>query len=394
MICNKNLVAFTGGGTGGHIYPGLAVAEQLKKTSIEQGQPLEIVWIGNSKGMDKKIIENAKGSDGNKIASSFYGIPSGKLRRYFSLKNFSDIFKIISAYFCARRILRKIKPAVLFSKGGFVSVPPCLAAKHLHIPVFTHECDFTLGLANRINFKSADKMFVSYQETKAKFSQALQKRILVTGNPVRDAFYNTDSKKGLDFLKIDDGQGSLEKKKPVLLVLGGSSGAKQINDLIVENLDWLCQNYIVVHQTGLVNSDESLSEKLKEKYGENYKPYSFIYEQMPDVVSAADVILSRAGANSIWEAAVLCKPMVLIPLCGSGTRGDQVDNAKFFEEKEAALLLLGDEATSENLKQALTKMLDSDYRKTMEEKLRNISGGQKPSEQIAEYIFNYIWSTE
>ena len=147
--------------------------------------------------------------------------------------------------------------------------------------------------------------------------------------------------------------------------------------MIVENLDWLCQNYIVVHQTGLVNSDESLSEKLKEKYGENYKPYSFIYEQMPDVVSAADVILSRAGANSIWEAAVLCKPMVLIPLCGSGTRGDQVDNAKFFEEKEAALLLLGDEATSENLKQALTKMLDSDYRKTMEEKLRNISGGQR-----------------
>ena len=391
MICNKNLVAFTGGGTGGHIYPGLAVAEQLKKSSSENGHPLTIAWIGNSKGMDKKIIENASGSDGKKIADSFYGIPSGKLRRYFSLQNFSDIFKIIAAYFSARRILRKLKPTALFSKGGFVSVPPCLAAKHLHIPVFTHECDFTLGLANRINFKSADTMFVSYEETKNKFSEEAQKRILVTGNPVRDAFYDTNPQKGLDFLQINE---SAEKRKPILLVLGGSSGAKQINDLIVENLDWLCQNYIVVHQTGLVNSDESLSKELKAKYGENYKPYSFIYEQMPDVLAAADLILSRAGANSIWEAAVLYKPMLLIPLCGSGTRGDQVDNAKFFEEKGAALVLLGQEANSENLKQSLTKMLEPDFRQAMKEKLCNISGGQKPSKQIAEYILNNIWRTE
>ncbi len=391
MICNKNLVAFTGGGTGGHIYPGLAVAEQLKKSSSEHGQTLTIAWIGNSKGMDKKIIENARGSDGKKIADFFYGIPSGKLRRYFSLQNFSDIFKIIAAYFSARRILRKLKPAALFSKGGFVSVPPCLAAKHLHIPVFTHECDFTLGLANRINFKSADTMFVSYEETKNKFSEEAQKRILVTGNPVRDAFYDTNPQKGLDFLQINE---SAEKRKPILLVLGGSSGAKQINDLIVENLDWLCQNYIVVHQTGLVNSDESLSKELKAKYGENYKPYTFIYEQMPDVLAAADLILSRAGANSIWEAAVLYKPMLLIPLCGSGTRGDQVDNAKFFEEKGAALVLLGQEANSENLKKSLTKMLEPDFRQAMKEKLCNISGGQKPSKQIAEYILNNIWRTE
>ena len=391
MICNKNLVAFTGGGTGGHIYPGLAVAEQLKKSSSEHGQTLTIAWIGNSKGMDKKIIENASGSDGKKIADFFYGIPSGKLRRYFSLQNFSDIFKIIAAYFSARRILRKLKPAALFSKGGFVSVPPCLAAKHLHIPVFTHECDFTLGLANRINFKSADTMFVSYEETKVKFSEEAQKRILVTGNPVRDAFYDTNPQKGLDFLQI---KASSENPKPILLVLGGSSGAKQINDLIVENLDWLCQNYIVVHQTGLVNSDESLSQELKAKYGENYKPYSFIYEQMPDVLAAADLILSRAGANSIWEAAVLYKPMLLIPLCGSGTRGDQVDNAKFFEEKGAALVLLGQEANSENLKKSLTKMLEPDFRQAMKEKLCNISGGKKPSKQIAEYILNNIWRTE
>ena len=142
------------------------------------------------------------------------------------------------------------------------------------------------------------------------------------------------------------------------------------------------------------NSDESLSQELKEKYGENYKPYSFIYEQMPDVLAAADLILSRAGANSIWEAAVLYKPMLLIPLCGSGTRGDQVDNAKFFEEKGAALVLLGQDANSENLKKSLTKMLETDFRQAMKEKLCNISGGQKPSKQIAEYILNNIWRTE
>ena len=387
MICNKNLVAFTGGGTGGHIYPGLAVAEQLKKSSSEQGQTLTIAWIGNSKGMDKKIIENASGSDGKKIADSFYGIPSGKLRRYFSLQNFSDIFKIIAAYFSARRILRKLKPAALFSKGGFVSVPPCLAAKHLHIPVFTHECDFTLGLANRINFKSADTMFVSYEETKNKFSEEAQKRILVTGNPVRDAFYDTKPQKGLDFLQINE---SAEKRKPILLVLGGSSGAKQINDLIVENLDWLCQNYIVVHQTGLVNSDESLSKELKAKYGENYKPYSFIYEQMPDVLAAADLILSRAGANSIWEAAVLYKPMLLIPLCGSGTRGDQVDNARFFEEYGAAKVLVGEQATDENLKEALTEMLDEKVRAEYKENVKKLTGDKRPAEEIAKIIYNQI----
>jgi len=385
MKYNKNLVAFTGGGTGGHIYPGLAVAEQLKKAALEKGQTLSIAWLGNSKGMDKKIIENARDSEGKLIADSFYGIPSGKLRRYFSWQNFTDLFKIIAAYFSARRILKKLKPSVLFSKGGFVSVPPCLAAKHLHIPVYTHECDFTLGLANRINFKSADKMFVSYEETRSKFSDEDKKRIIVTGNPVRAAFYHTDKQKGYDFLQLDKPQ------KPLLLVLGGSSGAKQINDLVTQNLDWLCQHFILIHQTGLVNTDEALSEELKQKYGASYKPYSFIYEQMPDLISCVDIILSRAGANSIWEAAVLAKPMLLIPLSGSGTRGDQVDNASFFEEKGCADILLGEAANSDNLIKALSKLLDINYRKNMEEKLRKLSGEKIPAKEIAEYILEENW---
>lgn len=385
MKLNKNVIAFTGGGTGGHIYPGLAVADELRKMAKTENKDIKICWIGCSKGMDQKIVEKAKGSDDNPIVDIFKGIPSGKLRRYFSMKNFSDMFRIIGGYFAARRTLRKLKPAVLFSKGGFVSVPPCLAAKHLGIPVFTHECDFTLGLANRLNFRSAKTMFVSYEETKNRLSSIDQNRVIVTGNPVRPVFYNTNPNKGLDFLGIDKSH-----EKPVLLVLGGSSGAKQVNDLVFENLEWLCNNYIVVHQTGLVNGDDNLTEELKNKYSGNYKPFNFIYDEMPDVVSCADVILSRAGANSIWEAAVLYKPMVLIPLCGSGTRGDQVDNAKFFEEKDAASVLLGENANSENLIKAMTKMLDEDTRKEYSNNVKKMVGEKKPVENIAEIIFSEV----
>ena len=383
MKLNKNVIAFTGGGTGGHIYPGLAVADELKTISKKNNIILEVYWIGCSKGMDRKIVESATGSDGKPVIDKFYGIPSGKLRRYFSLKNFTDIFRIISGYFCARRVLRKIKPALLFSKGGFVSVPPCLAAKHLKVPLFTHECDFTVGLANRLNFKNAKTIFLSYEETKKSLSPVEQNKVVVTGNPVRPVFYNIDSKEGMEFLGLS------KPKKPVLLILGGSSGAKQINELVWENLEWLCKNFIVVHQTGLLNNDSQNEEALKQKYAD-YKPYPFIYAQMPSVVASADVILSRAGANSIWEAAVLLKPMVLIPLCGSGTRGDQVDNAKFFEQKKSAIVLLGEEANSKNLQNALTKMLDSKVRKEYSENIKKMTGDKRSVDLIAQNLFNEI----
>lgn len=384
MKLNNNIIAFTGGGTGGHIYPGLAVADELKNIAKVNNKDLSIIWIGCSKGMDKNIVEKGIGSNGKPIADSFYGIPSGKLRRYLSWQNFTDMFRIIGGYFAARKVLKKTKPAILFSKGGFVSVPPCLAAKHLGIPVFTHECDFTLGLANRLNFKSAKTMFVSYEETKNRLSSSDKDRVVVTGNPVRPVFYQADGKKGLDYLGIT------KSEKPVLLVLGGSSGAKQINELVWNNLDWLCEKFIVVHQTGLVNNNENQEKELKAKYGDNYKPFAFIYNEMPDVVACCDVILSRAGANSIWEAAVLLKPSVLVPLCGSGTRGDQVDNAKFFEEKNAALVLLGDSANSENLKIELSKMLDKDFRNEMKENIRKMVGEKKSVQVIAEYIYNQL----
>ncbi len=383
MKLNENVVAFTGGGTGGHIYPGLAVADELKILAQKDNKQIKINWIGCSKGMDGKLVAKAIGTDGKPVVDSFYGIPSGKLRRYFSWQNFTDLFRIIGGYFSARRILKKLRPAILFSKGGFVSVPPVLAAKHLGIPVFTHECDFTLGLANRLNFKSAKTMFVSYDETRNRLSQPDQERVIVTGNPVRPVIYTAAAQKGRDFLQITD-------KRPVLLVLGGSSGAKQINELVWTNLDKLCEHFTVIHQTGLLNADSSTENSLKEKYNGSYKPYQFIYEQMPDVIAAADIIVSRAGANSIWEAAVLGKPTVLIPLCGSGTRGDQVDNAKFFEEKNAALVLLGEQATGPNLLQALEKMLDEKTRNDYARNILKMTGSEKPAEKIADILYNQL----
>lgn len=382
MKLNENLYAFTGGGTGGHIYPGLAVADELKILAKKNNQNIQIEWIGNSVGMDSKIIEKALGPDALATVDKFYGIPSGKLRRYMSLKNLTDLFKIAAGFFKAFHILRKTKPAILFSKGGFVSVTPCLAAHFLKIPVYTHECDFTLGLANRINFKSADKMFVSYEETKNRLSAQDQQRVIVTGNPIRPTIYNGNKEKGLKFLSLENTQ------KPILLVLGGSSGARQINELVFENIDYLCKNFIVVHQTGLLNADDNKSQVLQSTYKNDYKPYNFIYEEMADVLASADVILGRAGAGTIWESAVLYKPMVLVPLCGSGTRGDQVDNAMFFKEKNAAEVLLGKDADSPHLIEALNKMLDENIRKQYSDAVNNVVGDKIPAKVIAELIYN------
>ncbi|MBP3743524.1 MAG: UDP-N-acetylglucosamine--N-acetylmuramyl-(pentapeptide) pyrophosphoryl-undecaprenol N-acetylglucosamine transferase [Treponema sp.] len=382
---NNDVVFFTGGGTAGHIYPGLAVAEQLRSLAEKEGRKLIICWIGCSKGMDKKIVTSSVSASGQQTVDVFYGIPAGKLRRYFSLKNLSDLFRVAGGYFSAKHILRKYKPALLFSKGGFVSVPPCFAARQLKIPVFTHECDFSLGLANRLNFKSAEKMFVSYEETKNRLGPANQNRVVVTGNPVRPIFYSASAFAGLSFLGIN-----VDHEKPVLLVLGGSSGARQINNLVYENISWLCERFIVVHQTGLLNTDKERNAELAPAFKDSYKPYEFIYKEMPDVLAAADVILSRAGANSLWEAAVLYKPMVLVPLCGSGTRGDQVDNAEFFKEKNAAEVLLGDEADSEHLKTALSQMLDKEKRLSYSEALKEIVPQTAPEKKIAEILMEKL----
>lgn len=381
MSKKKIVIAFAGGGTGGHIYPGIAIADELKKFSNES-TGIEIHWIGNSKGMDSAIIEKNLLSLGGSI-SCFHGIPCGKLRRYFSLKNFTDFFKIFAGFIKSFFILKKIKPDFLFSKGGFVSVPPCAAAVLLKIPYFTHECDFTPGLATRINSKKASKILISYEETKKYFKDFQKEKCIATGNPVRPAFYNDSSEAGKKFLGIDNGC-----KKNILLILGGSLGANQINNLVIECLDELKKDFIVVHQTGKKFAQEN--HDIMASGDDNYKPYEFIFNEMVSVIQSADIIISRAGANSLWECAVCSKPMILIPLCGAGTRGDQVDNAEYFANKGAAIALTGKDATKENLLDALSEMKNSETRNKFAESCKSICKEKKPSEVIANLILEQI----
>lgn len=370
-------IVFTGGGTGGHIFPGLAVADELRQLCMEAGKDCRIIWIGSSKGMDRSIIEKSGSVD------TFYGIPTGKLRRYFSLENLVDVFKIIGGCIASFFLLLKLRPAVVFSKGGFVSVPPCLAAGLLKIPVFTHECDFSPGLATKLNSRVAKKVLLSYPETARYFGEKFKGRLEVTGNPVRPIFYNTDKEKGRRFLQLQEG-------KPVLLVLGGSSGARQINNLVLENLSYLTEHFQVVHQTGgeKAHFDEAA---IPQNISGTYKHYGFIYSEMPDVLACADLVLSRSGANSLWECAVLGKAMVLVPLCGSGTRGDQVENARFFVDSGVALSLVGDEADSQHLQEALNKMLDGDFRSKCSARALELGAKNRPAKTIAEIVFSEIF---
>ncbi|MBO5607889.1 MAG: UDP-N-acetylglucosamine--N-acetylmuramyl-(pentapeptide) pyrophosphoryl-undecaprenol N-acetylglucosamine transferase [Treponema sp.] len=372
-------IVFAGGGSGGHIYPGIAVADALKILAKERGIDVRIHWIGNKSGIDRGIVEKNLVSEGGSI-DSFYGISCGKLRRYITLKNFSDLFKIAAGYFQSKKILKKLSPDTLFSKGGFVSVTPCRAARSLRIPYYTHECDFTPGLATKLNSRGAKNILVSYMETEKYFSGDLKDRCIVTGNPVRPVFYEDNREAGLEFLGIKN------NTKPVLLVLGGSLGARQINNLVTENIDWLTERFEVVHQTGAAFAETHPEVFSTAKEG--YHPYTFIYSQMPSVIQAADVILSRAGANSLWECAVSSKPMVLVPLCGSGTRGDQVDNARYFESVGAAKALIGEDASSNPLKKALESLLPEEERRKFSDGCKKICGSSMPARRIAEIILD------
>ena len=374
----NNVVVFTGGGTGGHIYPGLAIADTLKSLDPK----CSVVWLGSNNGSDKKSVLSNRGKDDSQTCSRFIAIPSGKLRRYFSFMNFIDLFKIGFGFIAAFFVLLRIRPRFVFSKGGFVSVPPCVAAKILKIPVYTHECDFSPGLATKLNVKFAKKVLVSYEETKRFFAANVQEKVLVTGNPIREVFFATEKQIGFDFLALE------KRDKPILIVLGGSSGAHQINELIFENLDWLVEHFIVVHQTGKGTDFATACERQKVMSTGTYKPYDFIYTEMPHVLSCADIVLSRSGANSLWECVATEKPMILIPLTGSGTRGDQVENAHFFENCGAALVLDSSKSIKDigtELSLLVENQLNSDVLENMKKSLRQMAK-ENPAKGIARFL--------
>jgi UDP-N-acetylglucosamine--N-acetylmuramyl-(pentapeptide) pyrophosphoryl-undecaprenol N-acetylglucosamine transferase len=330
----------------------LAVAAALQKE-----YPCRIFWIGSSKALDRSIVEEA--------GIEFFSIPAGKFRRNFSLHNFIDFFKVALGFFAARKILKREKPALFFSKGGFVSVPSCAAAASLGVPVFTHESDYSPGLATRINSQFAvrgvGRIITAYPETAERFPPQIREKVTVLGNPVRAEFKNADPQKGRAFLGAD-------KTDRILLVLGGSQGARELNELVVSSLDGLTKNYMVVHQTGAdamcayLNTEGTKFHREKSKY----KPYSYIKEELPHVLAAAELVLARSGAGTVWECSVAGKPMILLPLAGSGTRGDQMENARFFEKAGAALVLPPGKREAANLLEAVNMLAkDSVKREAM-----------------------------
>lgn len=329
-------IAFTGGGTGGHIYPGLAVIEALR----QRGFTGRIFWIGSQKPLEREIVE--------KQGVEFYSIPSGKLRRSFSLENFIDLFRIIAGYFAARALLAKTKPDVLFSKGGYVSVPPCRAAVSLGIPYVTHESDASPGLATRLNAGKAVRILVSWPST-AQYFDPETKKVIVCGNPVRPSLLASSPEKGRKLLGAPDGL-------PIVAFIGGSQGSRQINELVREALPLLEGKAFVVHQTGSAHFDPKAHAAIPGRYFA--KPY--FSEEMGNVLASARVAVGRSGAGMVWECASLGIPMVLIPLAGSGTRGDQVENAQLAAEAQAARVLSGDAVSGQAVASAILGYLEDE----------------------------------
>jgi len=329
-------IAFTGGGTGGHIYPGLAMIQALRAQGFEG----RIFWIGSSKELDKSIVE--------KEGIEYLAIPSGKLRRSLSLQNLADAFKVIFGYFAARRILARERPSLLVSKGGYVSVPPCRAAASLGIPYITHESDTSPGLATRLNAAGAEKILVSWPDTIQLFPASLRNKVMVVGNPVRPSLFSGSPEKGRAFLGAPEAM-------PVIAFFGGSQGSRQINDLVAALLPSLAGKAFVFHQTGR----DLFDAKIHKADAGRYLPLPYIGDEMRDILAASALVAGRAGAGTVWECLAMEKPMILIPLSGSGTRGDQVENARMAEKAGAAVCLEGGDATPEKLRAAVARFLDS-----------------------------------
>ncbi len=312
-------IVLTGGGTAGHVTPNLALIPMLKERGYE------ICYIGSYNGIEKKLIEDA--------GIPYHGISSGKLRRYFDPKNFSDPFRVVKGYMEARRILKKENPDVVFSKGGFVAVPVVLAAGHHHIPTIIHESDITPGLANKICIPSARKVCCNFPET---LSYLPKDKALLTGSPIREELLQGDRQSGLQFAH-------LRPDRPIILVIGGSLGSVRVNTAVRSILPRLLEKFQVVHICGRGNLEDALTGLT------GYVQFEYVDKPLKHLFAAADLVISRAGANSICELLALRKPNLLIPLSAAASRGDQILNARSFEKQGFSSVLEEEHLTDDTL---------------------------------------------
>ncbi len=322
-------IVLTGGGTAGHVTPNIALIPYLKEAGYD------IYYIGSKGGMEEELIK--------KCNIPYYGISSGKLRRYFDKKNFSDIFKVLKGIMQAKHIIRKIKPDVVFSKGGFVAVPVVVGAAMNKVSVVCHESDITPGLANKLAMPFAKAVCTTFPEAVKHIKDG---KGIYTGTPIRDILFKGDRDKGLKLC-------SFSGNKPVMLIMGGSQGSVKVNTSIRELLGKLLPKYDIIHLCGKGNKDESLEGK------EGYKQFEYISDELPDIFAMADFVVSRAGSNAICEFLALHKPMLLIPLGKNASRGDQILNAKSFEKQGFAEVIDEEKMTNGSLFDAINKVYDN-----------------------------------
>lgn len=318
-------IILTGGGTAGHVTPNLALIPSLKKRDFD------IRYVGSYQGIERKLIEGA--------GIPYHGISCGKFRRYFDIKNFTDPFRVLKGYGEALSYLKKQKPDIVFSKGGFVSVPVVLAAKHLKVPVILHESDMTPGLANKLCIPAASYVCCNFPET---LNYLPKEKAVLTGSPIRKELLHGDRTKGLDY-------SGLSKDKPVILIIGGSLGSVTVNNAVRGILTNLLDHYQIIHICGKGNLDESLFST------KGYVQYEYVDAPLKHLFAAADLMISRAGANSICEILALRKPNILIPLSAAASRGDQILNAKSFKKQGFSYLLEEENLNGESLLQAITE---------------------------------------
>ncbi|MBQ7832784.1 MAG: undecaprenyldiphospho-muramoylpentapeptide beta-N-acetylglucosaminyltransferase [Lachnospiraceae bacterium] len=306
-------IVLTGGGTAGHVTPNIALLPKLKELGYD------IHYIGSYEGIEKKLITD--------FDIPYYGVATGKFRRYFDLKNVSDPFRVMKGFNEAKKILKELKPDVIFSKGGFVSVPVVRAAAALKIPCIIHESDMTPGLANKLCIPVASKVCCNFPET---LQNLPAEKAVLTGSPIRKELHAGDKVAALNMCKFN-------ANLPVIMVIGGSSGSVAINKAVRAALPKLLEDFQVVHICGTDRIDNLLLDK------SGYAQFEYLKSELKDVLAMADIVISRAGANAICELLALKKPNLLIPLPATSSRGDQILNAKSFESQGFSLVLNEDD---------------------------------------------------
>lgn len=315
-------IVLTGGGTAGHVNPNIALIPALQK------EGWDIRYIGSYNGIENQLIQN--------IGIPYYPISSGKLRRYIDIKNITDPFKVAKGLLDAIGVLRKLKPKVVFSKGGYVAVPVVLAAKMLGIPVIIHESDITPGLANKLAIPFAKRVCVNFPET----LNYVKGKGIITGTPIREDLFYGNKGQGMRICNF-------KSDKPVLMMMGGSLGSVKINTILRKIIDELVLNFNIIHICGKGNIDQELNNI------EGYKQFEYVSDELPHLFAITSLMISRAGANAIAEIMALKIPSILIPLSLEASRGDQILNANSMEKQGLCMVLEEEKMNEETLKKGV-----------------------------------------